>query len=101
MRHGEQKIARVVEVLAVLRTARFDLPLSYDARDLELQIGDVVRVSLGRREVLPPLEVVDVDGDPDLQRRYGLNVPVLLLDGTVVCRQRLDAPELLRILRPR
>ncbi len=57
--------------------------------------------ALGRREVLPPIEVVDVDGDPDLQRRYGLNVPVLLLDGTVVCRQRLDAPELLRILRPR
>ncbi len=57
--------------------------------------------ALGRRELLPPIEVVDVDADPDLQRRYGLNVPVLLLDGTVVCRQRLDAPELLRILRPR
>jgi hypothetical protein len=42
-----------------------------------------------------------VDGDPDLQRRHGLNVPVLLLDGAVVCRQRLDATELLRILRPR
>ncbi|MFI4927884.1 MAG: glutaredoxin family protein [Burkholderiales bacterium] len=57
--------------------------------------------ALGRREALPPLDVVDVDADPDLQRRYGLNVPVLLLDGTVVCRQRLDAPELLRILRLR
>ena len=57
--------------------------------------------ALGRREVLPPIEVVDVDGDPELQRRHGLHVPVLLLDGTVVCRQRLDAPELLRILRPR
>ncbi|HEY4340830.1 MAG TPA: glutaredoxin family protein [Steroidobacteraceae bacterium] len=57
--------------------------------------------ALGRREALPPIEVVDVDADPDLQRRHGLNVPVLLLDGTVVCRQRLDAPELLRILRPR
>ena len=57
--------------------------------------------ALGRREVLPPIQVVDVDGDPDLQRRHGLNVPVLLLDGTVVCRQRLDAAELLRILRPR
>jgi predicted thioredoxin/glutaredoxin len=56
---------------------------------------------LGRREVLPPIEVVDVDGDPDLQRRHGLNVPVLLLDGAVVCRQRLDTAELLRILRPR
>ena len=57
--------------------------------------------ALGRREVLPPLEVIDVDADPDLQRRHGLNVPVLLLDGTVVCRHRLDVPELLRILRPR
>jgi hypothetical protein len=57
--------------------------------------------ALGRREVLPPIEVVDVDGDPELQRRYGLNVPVLLLDGTVVCRQRLESAELLRILRPR
>jgi Glutaredoxin-like domain (DUF836) len=57
--------------------------------------------ALGRRAALPPLEVVDVDTDPELQRRHGLQVPVLLLDGTVVCRQRLDAPELLRILRPR
>jgi predicted thioredoxin/glutaredoxin len=57
--------------------------------------------ALGRREALPPVDLVDVDADEDLQRRHGLQVPVLLLDGTVVCRQRLDAPELLRILRPR
>jgi predicted thioredoxin/glutaredoxin len=57
--------------------------------------------ALGRREALPPVEVVDVDTDSDLQRRHGLNVPVLLLDGTLVCRHRLDAAELLRILRPR
>ncbi len=57
--------------------------------------------ALGRRQVLPPVDLVDVDANPDLQRRHGLEVPVLLLDGTVVCRHRLDAPELLRILRPR
>jgi len=57
--------------------------------------------ALSRREALPALEVVDVDADPDLKRRYGLNVPVLLLDGTLVCRHRLDTAELLRILRPR
>jgi len=27
-------------------------------------------------------------------------VPVLLLDGTVVCRHRLDAAELARLLKP-
>jgi predicted thioredoxin/glutaredoxin len=55
--------------------------------------------ALGRKIQLPPVGVVDVDGDPELVRRYGLNVPVLLLDGTVVCKHRLDADELKRLLR--
>ncbi len=55
--------------------------------------------ALGRTTVLPPIEVVDVDSDPVLQRRHGLHVPVLLLDGTVVCRHRLDVDELKRLLR--
>ena len=50
---------------------------------------------------LPPVEVVDVDSDSELNRRYGLSVPVLLLDGTVVCRHRLDAVELVRLLGQR
>lgn len=54
---------------------------------------------LARTLPLPPLETVDVDGDPVLQRRHGLHVPVLLLDGSVVCRHRLDAKELERLLR--
>lgn len=55
--------------------------------------------ALGQQIDLPPIDVVDVDSDPDLARRYGLNVPVLLLDGSVVCRHRLDAAELMRLLR--
>jgi Glutaredoxin-like domain (DUF836) len=71
-------------------------------QDCELCDQMVAELSaLGRRELLPPLEVLDVDADPELQRRHGLTVPVLLLEGTVVCRQRLDAAELLRILRQR
>jgi hypothetical protein len=50
---------------------------------------------------LPPLSRVDVDSDPDLVRRYGLDVPVLLLDGERVCAHRLDLAELDRLLRPR
>ena len=71
-------------------------------QDCELCDQMVAEVSaLGRRQALPPVDVVDVDADPVLQRRHGLEVPVLLLDGTVVCRQRLEVAELLRILRPR
>jgi len=55
--------------------------------------------TLNRRIRLPPISIVDVDADPELVRRYGLNVPVLLLDGTVVCKHRLDADELIRLLR--
>jgi len=54
---------------------------------------------LGRTVTLPPLELVDVDSDAELARRHGLNIPVLLLDGSVVCRHRLDADELVRLLR--
>ena len=54
---------------------------------------------LARSVALPPIDVLDVDADAQLLRRYGLHVPVLLLDGEVVCRHRLDVPELKRLLR--
>jgi predicted thioredoxin/glutaredoxin len=69
-------------------------------RDCELcdeMLSELQR--LGRTLALPSIEVVDVDSDPVLQRRHGFDVPVLLLDGTVVCRHRLDAAELRRLLR--
>ncbi|WP_414444294.1 glutaredoxin family protein [Burkholderia sp. 22PA0106] len=34
---------------------------------------------------------VDIDADPALVARYDEDVPVLLLDGTEVCRHRFDA----------
>ena len=54
---------------------------------------------LGRERALPPIDTIDVDSDPQLARRHGLHVPVLLLGGTVVCRHRLDRAELERLLR--
>jgi len=62
----------------------------------EEMLGELGR--LARTLELPAIEVVDVDSDAELNRRYGLNVPVLLLDGALVCRQRLDAAELARLL---
>ena len=55
--------------------------------------------ALRARLPIPAVTLVDVDADPLLQRRWGLKVPVLLLDGQPVCQTRLDAPELLRLLR--
>lgn len=50
---------------------------------------------------LPPLEKRDVDTDPQLARRHGLDIPVLLLDGVKVCQHFLDRDELRRLLRAR
>ena len=55
--------------------------------------------TLGQRVSLPGLSVVDVDSDAELQRRYGMKIPVLLLDSVPVCAHRLDAAELQRLLR--
>jgi hypothetical protein len=53
---------------------------------------------LRRQHPLPPVALLDVDTDPELQRRYGLKIPVLLLDRVPVCSVRLDTLELLRLL---
>jgi len=55
--------------------------------------------ALGRQYPLPGMALADVDADPQLQQRWGLKVPVLLLDGTLVCSGRLQSRELLRLLR--
>jgi hypothetical protein len=57
--------------------------------------------SLAVEMPLPTIEKRDVDSDPELARRHGLDIPVLLLDGVKVCQHVLDRDELRRLLRPR
>jgi predicted thioredoxin/glutaredoxin len=78
--------------------ARLTVLHRHDCELCEVMLEDLA--ALARALTLPPVEVVDVDSDPVLKRRHGLDVPVLLLDGTVVCRHRLDAAELARLLEP-
>jgi len=53
---------------------------------------------LERDRTIPAVRIVDVDSDPELQRQFGLKVPVLLLDGSVVCHYTLNSKELLRLV---
>jgi hypothetical protein len=55
---------------------------------------------LERANSIPPVIVVDVDSDPELSRQFGLKVPVLLLDGSVICHYTLNSKELLRLVGP-
>ena len=44
------------------------------------------------------IDVVDISTDPQLETRYGLEIPVLLVDGRKVAKYRLTEEQLRRIL---
>ena len=50
---------------------------------------------------LPAIQLLDVDSDSELQRRYGLKIPVLLWDRVPICSVKLDKEALLQALRTR
>ena len=47
------------------------------------------------------LEEIDISGDTELERVYGLEIPVLLADGKKVAKYRIGEGELLRLLTSR
>ena len=62
----------------------------------EQMLEELAALELARR--IPPAIILDVDSDPALARQYGLKVPVLLLDGSVICHYTLNSQELLRLV---
>lgn len=56
--------------------------------------------ALEREARIPPVNVLDVDANPEWVRQFGLKVPVLLLDGSVICHYTLNSQELLRLVTP-
>jgi hypothetical protein len=40
------------------------------------------------------VQVQDISGDVELERKYGQRIPVLLIDGEFVCAYRLDRARL-------
>jgi hypothetical protein len=44
------------------------------------------------------VEVVDIEGRPELEHRYGTRIPVLMADGEFVCAYRLDADRVRALL---
>ena len=47
------------------------------------------------------IEIVDISADPQLEARYGLEIPVLLVDGKKAAKFRVTEEELLRIFEAR
>jgi Glutaredoxin-like domain (DUF836) len=47
------------------------------------------------------IEEIDISTDPDLEARYGVEIPVLLIDGRKAAKYRVTEGELTRILQDR
>ena len=47
------------------------------------------------------LEVVDISADPELDKQYGLEIPVLMVDGKKAAKYRITERELRRLLTGR
>ena len=71
--------------------AGFDVYSRQGCHLCEVLIEQLLELVAGQAEV----RVHDVDEDPGLKDNYGVRVPVVLLDGSVVCEARLD-PEAVR-----
>ena len=67
----------------------------------ECHLCDAAREVLRRiqRDVEFELAEVDVDSDPELARRYGADIPVVLVDNREAARHRVEPGSILSALR--
>lgn len=66
----------------------------YGRADCELRHEMRAVVDTVARQVAVEIDEVDVDTDPALQAAYGLEVPVLLVNGRKAFKYRVDARSL-------
>ncbi len=64
---------------------------------------DEMKATVGRVAQKLPLQVTELDITTDvaLEARYGLDIPVLMVDGKKAAKHRVTEEDLLRILRGR
>ncbi len=62
--------------------------------EMKAVVERVVRSAAGRLTI----EAIDISSDPALEARYGVEIPVLLIDGKKVAKYRIGEEALRRIL---
>ena len=65
------------------------------------EMKEVVRRVTASAEPAVEIEEIDISTDPDLEARYGQEIPVLLVDGKKAAKYRITEGELTRIVRAR
>jgi hypothetical protein len=63
---------------------------------------DALEVLEAVRQQIPlDIEKRDISGDADLVERYGFDIPVILVDGEVAFKHRIDKSRLIELLEGR
>jgi glutaredoxin len=62
------------------------------------EMKDVIARVTADRGIAVALEEVDISADADLEARYGLEIPVLMVDGKKLAKFRIADVELARLL---
>jgi thiol-disulfide isomerase/thioredoxin len=65
------------------------------------EMKTVVQRVIDAADMPAAVEVIDISTDPDLEERYGLEIPVLLVDGKKAAKYRVTEGELRRLLAAR
>jgi glutaredoxin-like protein DUF836 len=79
----------------VIELTLYSRPGCHLCDDMKAVIARVARV------VPSTLTEVDISTDPELDSRYGVEIPVLLVDGKKAAKHRVTEADLMRILTSR
>ena len=79
-------------VIALTIYSRPGCHLCEDMKPLVAQVVDELRMPAC-------MEEINIANDPELEARYGTEIPVLLVDGKKAAKYRVTKSELLRVLR--
>ena len=83
--------------MIALTVSLYSRPGCHLCDEMKAVVQRVARAS----EVPITIEEIDISMDPDLEARYGLEIPVLLVDGRKAAKYRVTERELTRILGSR
>jgi glutaredoxin len=85
------------ESTKTIRLTLYSRPGCHLCDDMKAIVERVARTSTPE----PTIEVIDISTNPELEALYGLEIPVLLVNGKKAAKYRVTEDELLRILKGR
>jgi thiol-disulfide isomerase/thioredoxin len=81
----------------VIAIAIYSRPGCHLCEEMKAVVQNVAQ----RENASVTIDEIDISTDPALESRYGLEIPVLIVEGRKVAKYRISEQELMRIIRDR